>query len=113
MQKCPTEPSSYSIRLQVRLIIVVVSMKEQGEKHRQPLERSGVQKAICEEAQERPRKFEDGKKLRKKNSMGFFAYNVIVVKAEYDPDEHCWMYTLKDHKSEPMSGTYAETELGP
>lgn len=45
--------------------------------------------------------------------MGFFAYNVIVVKAEYDPDEHCWMYTLKDHKSEPMSGTYAETELGP
>lgn len=45
--------------------------------------------------------------------MGFFAYTVTVVKAEYDPVEHCWMYTLKDYKSEPMSGTYAETELGP
>ena len=45
--------------------------------------------------------------------MGFFAYNVTVVTAEYDSDEHCWMYTLDDHKSERMSGVYAETELGP
>ncbi|KAL8703683.1 MAG: hypothetical protein Q9201_003137 [Fulgogasparrea decipioides] len=60
----------------------------------------------------RPRKYEDGKPLRKKNSLGIFEYDVIVVDAKYDNVKQSWMYKLKDYRSVLIEGTTRERDLG-
>ncbi|KAL8967088.1 MAG: hypothetical protein Q9183_003075 [Haloplaca sp. 2 TL-2023] len=60
---------------------------------------------------QRDRKYEDGRKLKKKDSQGSFAYDVQVVSAEYDSANHRWNYTLNDHRGDPIPGTTKETDL--
>lgn len=46
-----------------------------------------------------------------KNKQGILQYIVTVVSAEYNKDNHKWLYTLKDYRSQPIPGRVAETEL--
>ncbi|KAL8809299.1 MAG: hypothetical protein Q9223_001700 [Gallowayella weberi] len=59
----------------------------------------------------RKRKYNDGKKLRKKNSQGMFEFDVTIVSAQYDSAKHRWEYTLKDYAGNPIAGTTKETDL--
>lgn len=61
---------------------------------------------------QRPRKWEDKKKLRKKNAQGILQYDVTIVSARYDDKHHSWMYTLDDWHNERIPGETAETMLG-
>ena len=60
---------------------------------------------------QRPRKHDDEKKLRKKNSQGLFVHDVSIVSARYDDQEHKWMYTLNDWQNVRIPGETQETEL--
>lgn len=61
---------------------------------------------------QRPRRFPDGKKTRKKNAQGILAFDVHVVSARYDEKEKSWMYTLEDWQQNPLPGETEETKLG-
>lgn len=61
---------------------------------------------------QRPRKFPDGRKIRKKNSSNILEYDVHVVKARYDEELQSWMYTLTDYEQKALSGETQETMLG-
>ena len=39
-------------------------------------------------------------------------YDVTVVSAEYDKDNHRWLYSVIDWKGEPIAGYTKETDLG-
>ena len=60
---------------------------------------------------QRPQRFSAGKKIWKQNEEGILEYEVTVVSAVYDDKKHAWMYTLKDHKGEPIAGKTPELEL--
>ena len=60
---------------------------------------------------QRPRKHEDGKKLRKQNASGIFEFDVSVVRARYDDQAHKWMYTLNDWQNARIPGETQEKEL--
>ncbi|KAL8792869.1 MAG: hypothetical protein Q9195_004511 [Heterodermia aff. obscurata] len=61
---------------------------------------------------QRPRKYKDGKRLRKKNDQGLFVYDVTIVSAEYDSRIHRWLYTLDDFEGKRIDGTTREIDLG-
>ena len=61
---------------------------------------------------QRPRKYIDGKKLRKKNAQGILQYNVSIVSARFDNTRHAWMYKVKDWQDQPMTEEVEETKLG-
>lgn len=61
---------------------------------------------------QRPRRFADGRKLRKKNAQGILQYNVSIVSARYDDERHKWMYTLKDWLDRLLDGEAEERMLG-
>ncbi|KAL2055847.1 hypothetical protein ABVK25_004091 [Lepraria finkii] len=77
-----------------------------------PKERADVDRRVSDTAQQRPRKFPDGKKLRKKNSQGAFTWDVTVVSARYDNIGHTWWYTLKDWQKKDIDGQTPEKQLG-
>jgi len=60
----------------------------------------------------RPRKYKNGRKLRKKNPHGILEYEVKVVSAAYDGVRQKWMYTLVDYKGDPIGGETEESQLG-
>lgn len=68
-------------------------------------------KADSDKSLQRPRKFKDGAKIRKKNDQGIAEYDVTVVSAEYDKVAHKWIYTLNDCDGNPIDGKTAETRL--
>lgn len=61
---------------------------------------------------QRPRKWADGKKLRKKNAQGILLSNVSIVSARYDYESHSWMYILNDWQDQRIDGETKETMLG-
>ena len=60
----------------------------------------------------RPQKYPIGKKLRLKNEHGIYEYDVSIVSARYDDQQHKWMYTLEDYKLDPIEGEKPENALG-
>lgn len=78
----------------------------------QPKDRADVDRRVSASNQQRPRKYEDGETWRLKNDHGIFEYDVTIVSAEYDKDNHKWMYVLEDYKGQPIDGEKEETELG-
>ena len=60
---------------------------------------------------QRPRKWKDGKKQRKKNDQGIPQYEVFIVSARYDKERHSWMYTLDDWNHERIDGETEEKLL--
>ena len=61
---------------------------------------------------QRPRKYEDEQNLRMENAQGILEYDVSVVSARYDEEQHKWMYTLNDWQNERIAGETPETKLG-
>ncbi|KAI4119498.1 MAG: hypothetical protein LQ338_007263 [Usnochroma carphineum] len=60
---------------------------------------------------ERPRRYSDGRKVRKRNSQGLFIHVVTVVSATYDSANHSWKYTVKDNEGKLLDGTVKESDL--
>lgn len=61
---------------------------------------------------QRPRKYANGRKLKKKNGQGILEYTVTIVSAVYDNNLHKWLHTLKDWQGKAIGGMTAETDLG-
>ncbi|KAL8903573.1 MAG: hypothetical protein Q9171_007360 [Xanthocarpia ochracea] len=61
---------------------------------------------------QRPRKYADGRELRKKNSKGIFEFHVKVVSATYSTAYHRWEYELQDLNNVEIAGTTKEKDLG-
>ena len=61
---------------------------------------------------QRDRKYENNKRLRKKNAHGVLQYIVTTVSARYDDEKHRWMYTLNDWQIQRIAGETPEKELG-
>lgn len=61
---------------------------------------------------QRPRKWADKTKLRKKNAQGIPQYTVTIVSARYDDARRSWMYILNDWQNERIPGETEETKLG-
>ncbi|KAL8912469.1 MAG: hypothetical protein Q9172_007501 [Xanthocarpia lactea] len=61
---------------------------------------------------QRPRKYADGRELRKKNSKGILEFHVKVVSARYSTAYHRWEYKLQDLNDVEIVGTTKEKDLG-
>lgn len=61
---------------------------------------------------QRKRKYEDGKKIMKKNDHDILIFEVYVVSARYDEEGQSWIYKLTDWERKEIDGETKETMLG-
>ena len=61
---------------------------------------------------QRPRKYEDGESLFRKDKHGAADGVITIVSGRYDADQHRWMYTVKDSKKQPIAEELPEIQIG-